>query len=195
MLSLRLVYRSSSSNSKMVRKKKRAPLTQQEESKNPGLIPHLLLLSIFFLFIASKFLLNNATSILAQHYTGILQNPKDYQQYISLAKHYNELGFTQEALETLRVAERYSNDSILGANSGKSLQQDLLSQPQKISNKIQYWEEVTNQYPLYRDAWVQLLYIAHLEKNGEEVTKYSELIRNIDPTYLSQLPEKIRHYQ
>lgn len=103
---------------------------------------------------------------------------KLYMQTQTLVAAQKELQLADESLLVMHTPQ------VLGlASDINALQQQLREKPQQLQKEQDYWLGLTQAYPNYRDAWVQLWYLASSANNNEAADFYKQQALQLDPNF------------
>lgn len=81
----------------------------------------------------------------------------------------------------------------LGASTEfTNLEDKITAKATNDANLEEHWLKIADEYPNYRDAWVQLLFLAKNRGDFQKTTFYLERIRELDPNFLSTLPQSFK---
>lgn len=113
--------------------------------------------------------------------------PDESISHINLTRLYtltNKPFLAQTEIQLASTSNTNNQTQVLGETSDITQLRSLLLEKPLRQQKIKvYWEKVTSEHPFYRDAWVQLLYVAQNDQDKVEIEKYKETIRHLDPNY------------
>lgn len=149
----------------------------------------ILLLSVFSLVVPAR------PSLTTQILHKLSALPNSAQLHLQLAQAYlnshrsqawqPELQMVQESLR-----KKYFSPQVLGTSSDITSQiLQIQSQSLKKQKNYEHWEKVVAQYPTYRDAWVQLYYLAYNGGDEQKAAQFKEKIKQLDPNFwLPTLP-------
>ncbi len=122
----------------------------------------------------------------------ILSDPTSSLVHTQLAQMYWQAGQKTAAQQEIRLAQ-----DILTSESGEDVlglsiqQEDLTSDWQKETERLlhaySYWQSVIGERPDYRDAYIQLAYLAYLLRFDTEASQYINKVVTVDPTYSENL--------
>ncbi len=156
-------------------------------------MPVSFLLIVILLISVLLSLFHNETSVISEALKRAQITPFDKKSHYDLAQLYYNEGKTQRALNELDIAETLtgsnfpnSKDVLAESNEIVFLRSKILEEPKKIAQKLEYWQKIIQQYPNYRDAWVQLYYL-NKEVNSADAEKHLKKIEELDPNYVQNL--------
>lgn len=122
----------------------------------------------------------------------ILSDPTSPLAHIQLAQMYWQAGQKTTAEHELDLARDIrvldSHNNVLGLSvSNPETTFDWQKEPEQLLHAYTYWQTVIRERPDYRDAYIQLAYLAYLLRYDKESDQYIEQIANVDPTYSENL--------
>lgn len=160
----------------------------------------LLFLCLLTSFGVSKLLALPQSDRLNLTLTKLARNPYDLPEHVHLALLYAGSTSHDLARYELQIAEHLQTsfvtpvDNVLEETTQLFQTRDLLeTQPLKRKQIFEYWQKIAIDHPLYRDGWVQLMYLAYNEGNIKEAKLYLNKIRDLDPNYIEMLPEVVKN--
>ena len=110
-----------------------------------------------------------------------------YISYKQLALAKQEFQLLQEPLNSL-----FGDFQVLGVDSQTQQALQILTDTPRIhSEQKSYWESVTRNYPTYKDAWIQLLFLAYNSGDKVAAKNYLDKIKTLDPNFINQLPQPL----
>lgn len=122
----------------------------------------------------------------------ILTNPSSTQAHTKLAQMYWQAGRKNAAQQEIRLAQdilySQSRGNILGISvPEQDLTIEFQAETDRLLQSYAYWQSVAEERPDYRDAYVQLAYIAYLLRRDSDVRKYVHKLLTVDPTNTATL--------
>lgn len=123
----------------------------------------------------------------------ILKNvPFSLLSHIKLAQIYHQLRRQQDAYLEIQLAQESEEYiEVLGETSdSKEIANKITSEPELIEKQLAFWISITQQYPKYLDAWLQLWFLNYNHNHPTKV--FREKVLQIDPNYLIKMPEALR---
>lgn len=112
--------------------------------------------------------------------------------HLDLARSYRKIGNFARVNQELDLARIQDNNSVLGEMTDTSVFEDAWFDPKKLQTQQAFWQTIAQTYPLYRDAYVQLLYIAYNSGDKTQIQTYLTKITSLDPNYSANLPPELR---
>ena len=88
------------------------------------------------------------------------------------------LGANIQAFKTQGEA----NKDILGASTGRSIQQSTQSN-EALEKNFSEWQKTIQQHPDYRDGYYMLAILAYQLNRIEEAESYLSVVKKLDPNY------------
>jgi len=173
-----------------VAKKKKLPHISRIFTAAFGHLVIWIIISIFFL---SSFLATNPSGNFSQWRLAAIKDYKDPQVHLELAREYSATNNLESARRELLIGLSYVPEN---KELQKSLGEveNLLQEPDRVRKEIQQWEKISQDFPGYRDAYLQLTrlyYTLHQdEKAQEKLNKALELDPNFEPT--QEMEEMLR---
>lgn len=160
-----------------------------------NLTPKILLLCLFVMWLVSQFLVLSSFSSLQQSLRGLSQFPFMLQKHADLIRLYVSSGeLTEAQLEITLSRDLISQtEEVLGAATLDELETGLKLLPYE-QNKLQaYWQKITQVYPDYADAWLQLAIISYNEGRFTEALSDLETYGNFHPAQRGEIPEVMQN--
>lgn len=171
---------------------KKSQLTNQNSFSKQSIIKNMpvsLFLVVILLISVLLSSFRKETSIIKEALTRAQISPFDIKNHYDLAQLYYNEGKVQKALDELYFAETVtgynvsnSKDVLAETDEIVFLRNKILEEPKIIAQKLEYWQKIIQQYPNYRDAWVQLYYL-NKEINPADAKKSLQKIEELDPSY------------
>lgn len=114
-----------------------------------------------------------------------IKRVNDPTAYTRLALYLDYNGLERQAYENFRVAQNlFLQTNVLGAqNSPFSVYKQLQEQKKVIANQADYWKEISQQKPDFRDAYLQLGVLLYKLGDYDLAKKALNKAFEIDPFY------------
>ncbi len=140
------------------------------------------------LFWPTKSLPQQQLTELSQYPASITLRIKLIQTYLRL----NNYQMAQNELNQTNTLLKHSGNTLGASSETTALGSEIsagLSQKKRLETQ---WLEIANNYPLYRDAWVQLLYLAFNKGDLKSANIYLDKIKALDANFGDLFPDVLR---
>lgn len=97
-----------------------------------------------------------------------------------------KLAQTYLDLNNLRMAQNeinFQGDTLGASTEFTNLEDKITTKVTNDKNLEEYWLKIANEYPNYRDAWVQLLCLAKNRGDLISTKRYEDKILSLDPNF------------
>ncbi len=162
-----------------------------------GFIWQICLIGLLLTMIIGLFSPPQNNTVLNVKLRQVSQFPFSVSQHLSLAELYYSTGNAMLAQAEIQQAQyllsfapsflQISTDSKLLKNKFASLEKT----PQKQQELFGYWQGIAADFPQYRDAWVQLAYLAYNAGDLAKCRFYLNKMQAVDPWFMTKLPPEI----
>ncbi len=136
------------------------------------------LIAIIFLNSVTRI---NQVSERTSKLSAVLRSPWDPAAHVALATLLRQEGYLPAARQELLVAAD-QNPNVLGANTSIELLDAWEDEPRQLAEALSFWQQLTNEKPDYRDAFLQLALVAYQQGNMSEARAAAARALALDPT-------------
>ena len=155
-------------------------------------LTRVLLLPLVVLFVVSFSINSESATPLTIALTRLKQAPWKPEAHLQLTQVYVTMGSVIAARREMNLIDaQKTNSAVLGLASDYSNVVYKLA-GKAILQKRDFWQKTAKDHPEYRDAWVQLLYVAYASGNLSETKEYLKKISALDPNFVNELPKTLR---
>ncbi len=160
-------------------------------------LPMVSLYVLLFFFVLSRIENTSPKTHLERVLHDVAQFPFAVDHHIQLVKLYFEGGEVIKAKKELQIASEISQyvdvSDVLGIQAVVDATIVELSTVQTRKQQLfQYWETAVASHPEYRDAWVQLYYLALNQHNESLARTFYEKLVTLDPIYTRTLNAQLQ---
>lgn len=114
--------------------------------------------------------------------SAVLLTPTSAPAHMALAMLLRQMGYLPAAQQELLVAAD-QNPNILGATTSPlQLLNEWEGEPKRLTETLNYWQQVASKKPDYRDAFLQLALAAYQLGNMPEARAAASQALTLDPT-------------
>ncbi|MFC1647135.1 tetratricopeptide repeat protein [Patescibacteria group bacterium] len=151
---------------------------------------------IFIILILTLFINVNNYPNISYDFLEVLKKPQDPITHLHLADKYWNIGKSNSALVEINISQRLldkkpnlvnpssSVTNILGASSSPvETWKKWHEEPIKLQEDYNYWQEIVDKHPDYRDAYVKTAYYAFLLGKKDKALLLLNKAKTIDPNH------------
>lgn len=114
--------------------------------------------------------------------SAVLLAPTSAPAHMALATLLRQMGYLPAARQELLIAAD-QNPNVLGTTTSPlQLLNEWEREPKRLTEALTYWQQVANEKPDYRDAFLQLALVAYQLGNMPEARAAASQALTLDPT-------------
>lgn len=164
------------------------------------LLPHRLPVLVFGLLLVAfvgSWIYTSSLSPVTSALSRLANSPAVARNHFELGLIYSQtqqLDLAKQELEIgQNLAQKQLTTEVLGTTANfTELKTQLESRPEENKRQQEFWQRITADFPAFRDAWVQLLYLSYNEGDLIKAKEYLEKVKALDPNYVNELPTQFK---